>query len=68
MTKQDAQRRRGRPPLPLPEPINRPMEEIAQTVLQAKPKREDEWDYLREHEAERRRRKRAKHDQEKAED
>ena len=53
-------RRRGRPPLPLPEPINRPMEEIAQTVLKAKPKSEEEWEYLREHEAERERRKAAK--------
>ena len=53
--------RRGRPPLPLPEPINRPMEEIAETVLRAKPKSEDEWDYLQEHEAERERRKAEKH-------
>ncbi len=40
--------RRGRPPRPLPDPINRPMDEIAKTVFRAKPKREDEWRYLKD--------------------
>lgn len=46
-------RKRGRPPLPFPEPINRPMEEIVDVVFRAPPKREDEWEYLREHRAKR---------------
>ena len=33
--------KRGRPPLPLPEAINRPMDEIAAVVLSKPPKRED---------------------------
>ena len=51
---------RGHPPFPLQEPIGRSMDEIAQTVLQANPKREDEWEYLLEHEAERERPRAAK--------
>ncbi len=48
--------KRGRPPLPLPEAINRPMDEIAAVVLSKPPKREDEWRYMRERKAERERR------------
>jgi len=36
-------RKPGRPPLPLPEPINRPMDEITSVVLKAPPK--DTWRY-----------------------
>lgn len=46
-------RKPGRPPLPFPEPINRPMDEIARVVLNAPPKRDEEWKYLREHRAKR---------------
>ena len=52
-------RKRGRPPLPLPEPINQPMEEIARVVLKAPPKSEEEWAYLQEHKARREARRKA---------
>ena len=45
--------KRGRPPLPLPEAINRPMDEIAAVVLSKPPKRDDEWRYLQERKAKR---------------
>ena len=59
-TKRKIGSRRGRPPLPLPQPIGRPMEEIARVVLDAPPRREEEWEYLREHRAAREARKAAR--------
>lgn len=50
---QEPRRKPGRPPLPLPEPINHPMDEIADAVLRSPPKRDEEWRYLREHKAKR---------------
>ena len=41
----------GRPPLQMPQPINRPMSEIVRSVFRVPPKREEEWKYLREHRA-----------------
>ena len=47
MANEKPQRKPGRPPLPLPEPINRPMDEIARIVLRAPSKQPDEWRYLK---------------------
>ena len=42
-------RRRGRPPLPMPEPTPDTMENVARALLTTPPKREDEWEYIQEH-------------------
>lgn len=58
MAKQEnTQGKSGRPPLPLPEPIGRPMEEIVDTVFRAPPKRKDEWEYIRKYQKPRSRRR-----------
>ena len=44
-------RRRGRPPLPMPDPIPDTMENVARALLTTPPKREDEWEYIQEHKA-----------------
>lgn len=38
----------GRPPRPLLEPIDDSPENMAKAILAAPPKREDEWEYLKE--------------------
>ena len=42
-------RPRGRPSLPMPEPIPDTPENIARILMTTPPKKEDEWEYLREH-------------------
>lgn len=41
-----AEKQRGRPPRPMPDRIDATPEEIAEVVLDAKPK--TEWDYLKD--------------------
>ena len=44
-------RPRGRPPLPMPERIPDTPENVAKAVLNTPPKREDEWQYLKDYKA-----------------
>ena len=43
--------RRGRPPLPIPEPIPNTPENVAKSVLNTPPKKADEWQYLKDDKA-----------------
>ena len=40
---------RGRPPLPMPEQIPDTPENVARLLMTTKPKKENEWRYLKEH-------------------
>ena len=40
-------KKRGRPPKPMPEPIDADPEEVARVLLNAPPRKSDDWDYLR---------------------
>ena len=42
-------RRRGRPPLPMLDPIPDTPENVARAMMTGKPKRPDEWRYMKEH-------------------
>ena len=42
---------RGRPPLPMPEPIPDTPENVAKAVLNTRPKKRDEWQYIKDYEA-----------------
>lgn len=42
-------RPRGRPPLPMPEPIPDTPENVARAVLTTRSKKEDEWQYLKDY-------------------
>ena len=41
--------KRGRPPLPMPEPIPDTPENIARAILNTPPKKPHEWDYLKKY-------------------
>ncbi len=41
-------RKRGRPPLPMPEPIDDTPENVARAILNVPPKKPGEWRYLKE--------------------
>ena len=41
------QKKPGRPPKPLPEPINDTPENVARALLSTPPKRERDWRYLK---------------------
>lgn len=45
------QKRRGRPPKPMPEPIPDTWENVAKALLDTPPKKRDEWEYLKEEES-----------------
>ena len=49
-------RRMGRPPLPMPEPIDATPEEIARKIMNTPPPK-DGWQYMKNHKARKRRRK-----------
>ncbi|MDE2966617.1 MAG: hypothetical protein OXS30_03870 [Chloroflexota bacterium] len=38
----------GRPPKPIPEPVDDSPENVAKALFNTKPKRKDEWKYLKE--------------------
>ena len=40
---------RGRPPLPMPEQIPDTPENVARLLMITKPKKDNEWRYLKEH-------------------
>lgn len=42
---------RGRPPLPMPEPIPDTPENVARAVLNTRPKKMDEWQYIKDYKA-----------------
>ena len=39
----------GRPPKPMPEPIDADPEDVARVILNTPPKRHEDWRYVREH-------------------
>ena len=41
--------KRGRPPLPMPDPIPDTPENVARILLTSKPKRKDQWRYVHQH-------------------
>ena len=43
-------RSRGRPPLPMPDPIHDSPENVARALMTGKPKRPNEWRYMKAHE------------------
>ena len=42
-------KRRGRPPLPMPESIPDTPENVARAVLNTRPKKADEWRYIKDY-------------------
>ncbi len=47
-SEQQPKRGRGRPARPMPEQISDTPENVARALLSTPPKRDDEWDYLKD--------------------